>query len=101
MATPAVTCREGIEREKSKNIRKEKGWTQRQFLEVIESLRRKNQGVRPLNTYNQSEQWQPVRFTLFEGQNLCMLSSDGMCNSSLRIFICFKNICNLNIEIYI
>ena len=63
----------------SKIMGKEKGWTQTKYLEWIESLRRKNQGIEPLNNYNQLEQWQPVLFPLFERQNLYMSSSDGMC----------------------
>ena len=65
--------------EKGKIIEKEKIWTQRKYLEGIESSRRKNQGIEPLNNYNQLEQWQPVLFPLFERQNLYMSSSDGMC----------------------
>ena len=75
----AVTCGQEIDWEKGKIIGKEKGWTQRKYLEGIESLRRKNQGIEPLNNYNQLEQWQPVLFPLFERQNLYMSSPDGMC----------------------
>ena len=79
LARHAVTCGQDIDWEKGKIIGKEKGWTQRKYLEGIESLRRKNQGIEPLNNYNQLEQWQPVLFPLFERQNLYMSSSDGMC----------------------
>ena len=44
----------------------ERRWTQRKYLEGVESLRQKNKGVIPLNSYNQLEQWQPVLYTLFK-----------------------------------
>ena len=74
-----VTCGQEIDWERGKIIGKEKEWTQRKYLEGIESLRRKNQGIEPLNNYDQLKQWEPVFFSLFERQNLYMSSSDGKC----------------------
>ena len=54
LARHAVTCRQDIDWEKGKIIGKEKGWTQRKYLEGIELCRRKNQGIEPLNNYNRA-----------------------------------------------
>ena len=67
LAKHAVACEQDIDWEKGKIIGKEKGWTQRKYLEGIESLRRRNQGIKPLNIYNQMEQWQPILLPIFEG----------------------------------
>ena len=52
LARHAVTCGQDIDWEKRKIIGKEKGWTQREHLKGNESLRRKNQGIEPLNSNN-------------------------------------------------
>ena len=44
--------------EEAKIIGRERRWNQRKLLEGIESLRQKDQGITPLNSYNQLEQWQ-------------------------------------------
>ena len=88
LARHAVTCGQQIDWEKEKIIRKEKGWTQRKYLEGIEPLRRKNQGIKPPNNYNQLEEWQFVLFPLFERQNLYMSSSDvGIQYTSISFFL--------------
>ena len=66
LARHAATCTEEIDWENARIIGREKGWTQRKYLEGIESLRLKNKGITPLNSYNQMEQWQSVLSSLFE-----------------------------------
>ena len=66
LAKHASTCPHEVDWENAKIVGREKGWTQRKYLEGIESLRMKSKGVTPLNSYNQLEQWQPVLFELFE-----------------------------------
>ena len=50
----------------AKIVAKEENWTQRKMLEGIETLRLKNQGIVPLNQYNQMEQWKGVLHSLFD-----------------------------------
>ena len=45
----AITCGQEVDFKNSKMIRKEKGWTQSKVIEAIESLRKMNQGIEPLN----------------------------------------------------
>ncbi len=45
---------------------KEQKWTQRKYLEGIETLPQKNGGKTPLNSYNQLEQWQSTIYSFFE-----------------------------------
>ena len=66
LAKHMTTCTEEIDWEKAKIVGREQQWTQRKFLEGIESLRQKNQGITPLNSYNQLEQWQSVLYPFFE-----------------------------------
>ena len=66
LAKHAATCTEDIDWDNARIIGREKGWTQRKYLEGIESLRLKNKGITPLNIYNQMEQWQSVLSSLFE-----------------------------------
>ena len=54
----AVACESGINWEEAKIVGREQRWRQRKLLEGIESLRQKDRGVTPLNSYNQLEQWQ-------------------------------------------
>ena len=49
-------------RENAKIVGREQRWTQRKFLEGIESPREKNKGITPLNSFNQLEQWQSTQF---------------------------------------
>ena len=66
LAKHAASCSKGIDWEKAKIIGKESGWTQRKYLEGIETLRQKHEGKVPLNAYNQMEQWQGLLYTLFD-----------------------------------
>ena len=66
LAKHTSICREEIEWENAKIVAREERWTQRKFLEGIESLREKNKGITPLNTYNQLEQWQSTLYPYFE-----------------------------------
>ena len=54
----AVACKSGISWENAKIVGREQRWRQRKLLEGIESLRQKDRGVAPLNSYNQLKQWQ-------------------------------------------
>ena len=58
LAKHASVCPAGINWEKGKIIGREPKWTQRKFLEGIETLKQKNRGITPLNSYNKMEQWQ-------------------------------------------
>ena len=58
LARHAVACKSGISWENAKIVGREQRWRQRKLLEGIESLRQKDRGVAPLNSYNQLEQWQ-------------------------------------------
>jgi len=58
LARHAVACESGINWEEAKIVGRERRWRQRKLLEGIESLRQKDHGVTPLNSYNQLEQWQ-------------------------------------------
>ena len=66
LAKHAATCPHNVDWEHAKIVGKEKGWTQRKYLEGIETLRQKNEGKIPLNSYNQLEQWQSVLYPFFE-----------------------------------
>ena len=66
LARHAATCSEDIKWENAKITAREQRWTQRKYLEGIESLRDKNRGITPLNSYNQLEQWQSTLYALFE-----------------------------------
>ena len=65
LAKHAVSCPQGIDWERARIVGKEENWTQRKLLEGIETLRRKNEGINPLNQYNQMEQWRGVLNSLF------------------------------------
>ena len=56
VAKHASICPHGIDWEGSKIVGKEQKWSQRKYLEGIESLRQKNRGITPLNNYNKLEQ---------------------------------------------
>ena len=66
LAKHAATCDKEIRWENAKIVGREKGWTQRKYLEGIESLREKNKGITPLNSYNQLEQWQSTLYPYFQ-----------------------------------
>ena len=66
LAKHASICPHGIDWEGSKIVGKEQKWSQRKYLEGIESLRQKNRGITPLNSYNKLEHWQPVLYKFFE-----------------------------------
>ena len=60
LAKHATICPHIIDWENAKIVGKETGWTQRKFLEGIES------GITPLNAYNKMEQWQSTLCSFFE-----------------------------------
>ena len=66
LARHAATCSEDIKWENARITAREQRWTQRKYLEGIESLRDKNRGITPLNNYNQLEQWQSTLYAFFE-----------------------------------
>ena len=66
LAKHASSCPQTVDWAKAKIVGKEKGWTQRKYLEGIETLRQKNTGRIPLNSYNQLEQWQSVIYSFFD-----------------------------------
>ena len=66
LAKHASSSPQEVDWEKAKIVGKEQGWTQRKYLEGIETLRQKNEGRIPLNNYNQLEQWQSVLYPFFE-----------------------------------
>jgi len=66
LAKHAAKCPEEIDWEGSKIVGKETRWTQRKFLEGVETLREKNDGKTPLNNYNRLEQWQSVLCSFFK-----------------------------------
>ena len=66
LAKHASTCPHEVDWENAKIVGKERRWTQRKYLEGIESLRQKNKGVAPLNSYNQLEQWQSTLYQFFK-----------------------------------
>ena len=57
---------QGINWKEAKVVGSEKRWTQRTYLEGIETLRLKNQGINPLNAYNKMEQWQAMLASFFQ-----------------------------------
>ena len=63
LARHATVCPHDIDWDNTKIVNKEQGWSQRKYLEGIESLRQKNRGITPLNSYNQLEQWQSVIYS--------------------------------------
>ena len=65
LAKHSSTCPYGIDWKGAKIVGRETRWTQRKFLEGIETLRQKNEGRTPLNSYNKLEQWQPVLYSFF------------------------------------
>ena len=65
LAKHASSCTMGIDWENAKIVGRESRWTQRKYLEGIETLREKNKGVVPLNSYNQLDQWQSTLYGFF------------------------------------
>ena len=66
LANHASVCPNGIDWENERIVAREERWTQRTYLEGIETLRQKNRGIHPLNSYNQLEQWQSVIYSFLE-----------------------------------
>ena len=66
LAKHASLCTSGIDWENAKVIGRESRWSQRKYLEGIESLREKNNGIIPLNAYNKLDQWQSTLYALFD-----------------------------------
>ena len=66
LAKHASTCSQEVDWENAKIVGKEQKWTQRKYLEGIETLRQKNGGKIPLNNYNQLEQWQSTIYSFFD-----------------------------------
>ena len=65
LAKHSVECNSGIDWDNAQIVNNEKSWTQRKYLEGIETLRQRYNGKFPLNTYNKMEQWQPTLYKLF------------------------------------
>ena len=65
LARHCAMCESDIDWENAKIVGCEKKWKQRKYLEGIETLRKKNSGISPLNAFNQLEQWQPTLYSLF------------------------------------
>ena len=65
LAKHAASCQQGIDWEQARIVGKEESWSQRKLLEGIETLRLRNQGVIPLNQYNQMDQWRGLLNSLF------------------------------------
>ncbi len=55
-----------VDWENAKIVAKEQKCTQRKYLEGIETIPLKNQGIQPLNSYNQLEQWQSVIYSFLD-----------------------------------
>ena len=66
LAKHSTTCAEEIKWDDAKIVGREQRWTQRKYLEGIESLRERNKGITPLNNYNQLEQWQSTLYPFFQ-----------------------------------
>ena len=66
LAKHASLCPRGIDWQNAKIVAKESSWSQRKFLEGIETLKEKNKGIQPLNSYNQMEQWQSSIYSFLE-----------------------------------
>ena len=60
LAKHALLCPEVIDWENAKIVDKKARWSQQKFLEGIETLKERNKGIHPLNSYNKMEQWQSV-----------------------------------------
>jgi len=65
LAKHASSCTSEIDWENAKVIGKENRWSQRKYLEGIETLREKNKGIIPLNSYNQLDQCQSTLYAFF------------------------------------
>ena len=66
LAKHASICPSEIDWENSKVIGNESRWSQRKYLEGIETLREKNRGIQPLNAYNQLPYWQSTVYSLLD-----------------------------------
>ena len=66
LAKHASTCLHDIDWDNARIVGKEAKWTQRKYLEGIETLREKNRGITPLNAYNRLNQWQSTLYSFFD-----------------------------------
>ena len=66
LAKHTSSCSQGIDWKNAKIVGKEQKWTQRKYLEGVETLRQKNKGIIPLNSYNKMEQWQSVIYSFLK-----------------------------------
>ena len=66
LANHATTCPQEIDWENAKIVAKERKWTQRKYLEGIETIRQSNKGIKPLNSYNKMEHWQSVIYSFLQ-----------------------------------
>ena len=66
LAKHAASCTSEIDWENAKVIGKESRRSQRKYLEGIETLREKNRGIVPLNSYNELDQWQSTLYSFFD-----------------------------------
>ena len=66
LAKHASICSAGINWDGAGIVGREPKWTQRKYLEGVETLKQKNKGINPLNNYNKMEQWQSVIYSFHE-----------------------------------
>ena len=63
LAKHSTECTAGIDWENARIIGKERNTTQRKMLEGVETIKKKYKGRKPLNSYNQMEQWQSTIYS--------------------------------------
>ena len=66
LAKHSTTCNAGIDWENAKIIGKERRWSQRKYLEGVESIKERSRGITPLNSYNKMEHWQETIYSFLE-----------------------------------
>ena len=66
LAKHATLCSKEIDWDRARIVGKERSWTQRKYLEGIESLRQRNAGKILLNQFNQLDQWQSTLYSYFK-----------------------------------
>ena len=65
LAKHSVNCSYEIDWDNAKIVNTERSWAQRKYLEGIETLRAKYDGIEPLNSYNHMEHWHSTLLKLF------------------------------------
>ena len=66
LARHAASCSKEINWKNARIIGKESAWTQRKYLEGMETIKLKCKGMQPLNSYNRMEQWQPLIYSYMD-----------------------------------